>query len=53
MGWLTRQAGLSIDNLVTAEVVVADGSTLRAAENESADLFWAIRGRGGELLCCD
>jgi len=49
MGWLTRQAGLSIDNLVAAEVVVADGSILRAAADESPDLFWAIRGGGGNF----
>jgi hypothetical protein len=49
MGWLTRQAGLSIDNLVSAEVVVADGKILRAAEDENPDLFWAIRGGGGNF----
>ena len=49
MGWLTRQAGLSIDNLVSAEVVVADGRILRAADDENADLFWAIRGGGGNF----
>lgn len=49
MGWLTRQAGLSIDNLVSAEVVVADGTILRAAEDENPDLFWAIRGGGGNF----
>jgi FAD/FMN-containing dehydrogenase len=49
MGWLSRQAGLTIDNLVSAEVVVADGRILRAAEDENADLFWAIRGGGGNF----
>jgi FAD/FMN-containing dehydrogenase len=49
MGWLTRKAGLSIDNLASAEVVVADGRILRAAEDENADLFWAIRGGGGNF----
>ena len=49
MGWLTRQSGLSIDNLASAEVVVADGRALRTAEDENADLFWAIRGGGGNF----
>jgi FAD/FMN-containing dehydrogenase len=49
MGWLTRQAGLSIDNLVSAEIVVADGRVLRASAVENADLFWAIRGGGGNF----
>jgi FAD/FMN-containing dehydrogenase len=49
MGWLTRQAGLSIDNLVSAEVVVAEGRILRAAADENPDLFWAIRGGGGNF----
>ena len=49
MGWLTRQAGLSIDNLVSAEVVAADGRILRADANENPDLFWAIRGGGGNF----
>ena len=49
MGWLTRLAGLSIDNLVSAEVVTADGRILRADENEHPDLFWAIRGGGSNF----
>jgi len=49
MGWLTRQGGLSIDNLASAEVVVADGRVLRTADDENADLFWAIRGGGGNF----
>ncbi len=49
MGWLTRIGGLSIDNMVSAEVVTADGRILRASDDENADLFWAIRGGGGNF----
>jgi FAD/FMN-containing dehydrogenase len=49
MGWLTRKAGLTIDNMVSAEVVTADGSIRRASAEENADLFWAIRGGGGNF----
>jgi hypothetical protein len=49
MGWLTRQAGLSIDNLASAQVVTADGQIQRAAADENPDLFWAIRGGGGNF----
>ncbi len=49
MGWLTRQAGLSIDNLASAQVVTANGQIQRAAADENPDLFWAIRGGGGNF----
>jgi FAD/FMN-containing dehydrogenase len=49
MGLLTRMHGLSIDNLESVRVVIADGSLLRAAEDENADLFWAVRGGGGNF----
>jgi FAD/FMN-containing dehydrogenase len=49
MGWLTRQAGLSIDNLLSAQVVTSDGRIRRADAEENRDLFWAIRGGGGNF----
>jgi FAD/FMN-containing dehydrogenase len=49
MGWLSRKFGLSIDNLLSVEVVVADGRILRASDDENPDLFWAIRGGGGNF----
>jgi hypothetical protein len=49
MGWLSRPAGLSIDNLESVEIVVADGRVLRASVDENADLFWAVRGGGGNF----
>jgi FAD/FMN-containing dehydrogenase len=48
-GWLTRKYGLTIDNLVSAEVITADGNKIRAGKDENADLFWAIRGDGGNF----
>ena len=48
-GWLTRKYGMTIDNLVSVDMVTADGKKLRASENDNADLFWAIRGGGGNF----
>ncbi|KAF4633959.1 hypothetical protein G7Y89_g4157 [Cudoniella acicularis] len=45
-GWLTGRYGLTIDNLVRAEVVLANGSIVEASDNNNQDLFWAIRGAG-------
>src|SRR4051794_6992728 len=49
MGWLTREAGLSIDNLVSAQVVTAEGEIRRVNDTDHADLYWAIRGGGGNF----
>ncbi|MFL5897431.1 MAG: FAD-binding oxidoreductase [Solirubrobacterales bacterium] len=49
IGHLTRKCGLSIDNLIEAEVVLASGERVRAAADENPDLFWAIRGGGGNF----
>jgi FAD/FMN-containing dehydrogenase len=49
IGHLSRKCGLSIDNILGAQVVLADGSVVRADENENDDLYWAIRGGGGNF----
>jgi FAD/FMN-containing dehydrogenase len=49
IGYLTRSCGLSIDNVLSAEMVLATGERVRASAEENADLFWAIRGGGGNF----
>jgi FAD/FMN-containing dehydrogenase len=49
MGWLSRRLGLTIDSLVSAEIVTADGRARRVSEEAEPDLFWAIRGGGGNF----
>jgi FAD/FMN-containing dehydrogenase len=49
VGWLMRKHGLTVDNLLAAEVVTADGEVVRAAADEHPDLFWALKGGGGNF----
>src|SRR2546428_9547900 len=49
IGHLTRKCGLSIDNLLSADVVLADGKFVKASADENSDLFWALRGGGGNF----
>ncbi len=49
IGYLTRGLGLSLDNLVSADVVTADGQFVVASDRENEDLFWALRGGGGNF----
>jgi FAD/FMN-containing dehydrogenase len=49
IGWLMRKHGLTVDNLLAVDIVTADGELLRASEYEHPDLFWALRGGGGNF----
>jgi FAD/FMN-containing dehydrogenase len=49
IGWLVRKHGMTIDSLVSVEIVTADGRLLTASETEHPDLFWAVRGGGGNF----
>ena len=49
VGWLMGKYGLAVDNLLSVDLVTADGRVLRASEQENADLFWGVRGGGGNF----
>lgn len=49
IGWLSREHGLTIDHLRAVEMVLADGTVVRASDDENADLFWAVRGAGANF----
>lgn len=48
-GWISRKHGLSVDNLISADVVTASGDLVRASQDENQDLFWGLRGGGGNF----
>src|SRR5438105_5629191 len=49
IGWLMRKHGLTIDQLVSVDLITADGEFMKASEDENQDLFWGIRGGGGNF----
>jgi len=49
LGWLMPKHGIALDNLLAVNLVLADGSTVRASAEDHADLFWAVRGGGGNF----
>ena len=49
LSWMRRKVGMSIDNIIGADMVLADGRYVHASESEHQDLFWAIKGGGGNF----
>jgi FAD/FMN-containing dehydrogenase len=49
LGWLRRMHGLTFDNLISVDVVTADGQLITASEEQNGDLFWGVQGRRGKL----